>query len=452
MTKIDAAITDNDNKFIESIDARTSIADNNVDVDADTVPVEVRSLLLEFLPRDLLQSILARYLDGNSLSNFWCASMSKKEMVPHRSSPNGKIRSIRSSLPMAKEILQIIQRRRALLTEEDNFENNNNNNNNNNNTKDDKQRYCLRRQVFHAFEEAISIQLPLDSTSEGPQDKLKGNVDDPSFNFKGFLRFSRRIFGDLLAMNYCETVPHNLLWSGFLRIHDTQLGGMNASEPIKVALVVHPRRWSMKEIRLWRNATTSVVEERRNSQPTFKANVIPHNFLPVGPNRGRLVGLTKSDQKSLRDISDRLNQSELVGRFSCMIASAATKEAVTTVSGSTPTAVGISHRNTDQPRGGQFTVKLMGFAQAQNKLNTVFREKEPGGIPLSDEKENMVLHSVGGANYNSNNNDHIAINDDRNSLLCCWNHEFLWEDSRSFRIETSHALRDTMKDYNRIIQ
>ena len=44
MTKIDAAITDNDNKFIESIDARTSIADNNVDVDADTVPVDVRSL------------------------------------------------------------------------------------------------------------------------------------------------------------------------------------------------------------------------------------------------------------------------------------------------------------------------------------------------------------------------------------------------------------------------
>ena len=39
------------------------------------------------------------------------------------------------------------------------------------------------------------------------------------------------------------------------------------------------------------------------------------------------------------------------------------------------------------------------------------------------------------------------VNSDDNSLLCCWNHEFLWEDSRAFRVETSRALRDAMSEY-----
>ena len=456
MIKIDVAVSDNDKNWSKGIDdggTRDTIAD----ADSDTDSTGVRCLLLEFLPRELLtQSILASYLDGKSLANFWCAAMSKQEMVIRRNSPKGNSRNSPLSQPsMVEEIFQIIQRRRAVLLEEEGHQ-----------TTVDNEHYCLRRQVFQAFEEAISTQSPSDATNGGDASQAKntgGNDEiveqkgseirgnnDPFFNFDGFLTFSRRIFGNLLAMDYCERVPQNLVWCGFLRvdcgflrIHENQFGGTNLQgndlEPIKVALVVHPRRRSMKEIRLWRNATTSSLSsctgiasrsvEESQKQPTMKANVIPHNFLPVGPTRGRLVGLTESDRRSLRKISDGLNRSEMVGRFSCVTAS-------------------VVDRNTGRNNGGQFTVKLTSFAQAQRKLNTVFRNGyEPGGIPLSDEKESMVLHSLGGANCNGNcNEDH-----DHNSLLCCWNHEFLWEDSRSFRLETSYALRDTMNEYDRLV-
>ena len=418
--------------------------------------------LLESLPRDLLtQSILGRYLDGTSLSNFWCATMSKREIIVRRNSPRGKSRTSLSSqsLSMVEEIHQIIQRRRALLTEEWISENSTNN-----------EYYYLRRKVFQAFEEAIASQptatTPIEdslqpsnfngsnknTTDQEALDETKIKKDQ-LFDFGRFLVLSRGIFGSLSAIDYCERVPHNLIWCGILRINDRQRGMMIQTddlEPIKVALVVHPRRWSMKEIRLWRNATTwssssgptrsnvSFTAERR--LPTVKADVIPHNFLPVGPNRGRLVGLTESDRSSLREIAGGLNRSDLVGRFSCMIASIAIRDEDNTAVG--PAAARISDNVTNRNHGGQFTVKLMGFDQAQRKLNTVFRRGyEPGGIPLSEEKNGMVLHGpvVG--------EDH-----DRNSLLCCWNHEFLWEDPRPFRMETSYAMRDTMKEYDRLTQ
>jgi hypothetical protein len=490
MMQIDADISDNVNSWSESVDANSNsstIGGDDADTDPDTNP-GIQCLLLEFLPRDLLtQSILFSYLDGNSLANFWCATMSKREMVLRRNSPKGKTRSSSLSSPsissqpssMVEEILRIIRRRRGLLTEEGNFENNIEND-----------RYGLRREVFQAFEVAIT-ESPADAassdaepaknmidgssenvTNQENRDENKSN-DDPFFNFKEFLNFSRRIFGNLSAMDYCERVPHNLIWCGYLRIIDRQQWTMAKGEdqqPIKVALVVHPRRWSMKEIRLWRNATTwspsscvsttarrsTPVSESKSRQPTVKAKVIPHNFLPVGPNRGRLVGLTESDRRSLREISDGLNQSELVGRFSCMIASVATRDVTTAEAGgggaaaADADAASFYDRNTDQNHGGQFTVKLMGFAQAQRKLNGVFRRGyEPGGIPLSDEKEGMFLHPASGGNGDGDGNE-LGVDHDRNSLLCCWNHEFLWEDSRSFRMETSYALRDTMKEYDRL--
>lgn len=439
--RVDVAISDdNENNRKAGMTSDSSIVNTDGDADAG-----VRCLLLDFLPRDILtQSILTNFLDGNSLANFWCATMSKREIVIRRSSPRSSLPSPSSStapLTMVEEIFQVIRRRRTLLMEEEDeyF-----------GTTKDSQRYCLRRQIFQAFEDAISKESTVDDTGGNDASPVKnsnknieirdkevscndieGNTDSV-FDFGSFLRFSQRIFGHLMALDYCENVPHNLVWCGYLRISHSHLGGMNASEPIKVVLVVHPRRWSMKEIRLWRNATawslSNSSEEERRKSPTVKANVIPHNFLPVGPNRGRLVALTKSGRKYLREIADGLNRSGQVGRFSC-----------TTVSG-------IATAETADPsRGGQFTVKLMGFDQAERKLGTVFRRGyEPGGIPLSEEKESMILHSAG--------NHDAGINHDRNSLLCCWNHEFLWENSKSFRIETTYALRDTMKEFDRLTQ
>eukprot|EP00531_Pseudo-nitzschia_arenysensis_P015224 CAMPEP_0116121502 /NCGR_PEP_ID=MMETSP0329-20121206/3731_1 /TAXON_ID=697910 /ORGANISM="Pseudo-nitzschia arenysensis, Strain B593" /LENGTH=359 /DNA_ID=CAMNT_0003615319 /DNA_START=212 /DNA_END=1288 /DNA_ORIENTATION=- len=359
--------------------------------------------------------------------------MSKREIVIRRNSPRSSLPSPSSSMPsltMVEEIFHMIRRRRTLLTEEEDEKCEGTN---------DSQRYCLRRQVFQAFEDAISNQSTADETDSDDSsaekkadkiDKAETNTvseyeleddSDSSFDFGGFLRFSRRIFGNLMALDYCENVPPNLIWCGYLRISHSQLAGMNYSEPIKVALVVHPRRWSMKEIRLWRNATTfsmskSANEEEPIKPPTVKANVIPHNFQPVGPNRGRLIGLTESGRRTLRELADGLNRSGMVARFSN-----------TTVS-SIPSS-------TTADLGRQFTVKLVAFDQAERKLETIFRRGyEPGGIPLREEKESMVLHSTGDVNCDSISSD-AGINDDSNSLLCCWNHEFLWEDSKSFRME-----------------
>jgi hypothetical protein len=467
MMNIDVDISDNVNSLNEDIDGSGSSTNGDND-NADTDAPGIQCLLLEFLPRDLLTgSILTSYLDGNSLANFWCTTMSKHEMILRRSSPKGKTtRGGSLSSPsfssqpssMVEEILQIIRRRRGLLTEEEGtFEN----------SGIDNERYGLHRQVFQAFEEAIN-ESPADTASSDsePDKNIAGSDEstthqehqdknnDSFFNFKEFLRFSRRTFGNLSAMDYCERVPHNLIWCGYLRVVDRQQWTTDQSEdqqqPIKVALVVHPRRWSMKEIRLWRNATTwstsrrsGPVAENKSRQPTVKATVIPHNFLPVGPNRGRFVGFAESDRMSLRKISDRLNQSELVGRFSCMIASVAPPDVTNTDAGAATNAGFYDH-------GGQFTVKLMNFAQAQRRMNGVFRQGyEPGGIPLSDEKAGMVLHPASGCNDSGSGNE-MGVDHDRNSLLCCWNHEFLWEDSRAFRMETSYALRDTMKEYDRL--
>ena len=134
------------------------------------------------------------------------------------------------------------------------------------------------------------------------------------------------------------------------------------------------------------------------------------------------MGLTESARKCLSNIADGLNRSEQVARFSR-----------NTVSGM---------RTSSTKKGGQFTVKMTSFPQAERKLSTVFRRgNEPGGIPLHKEKEGMVLQSIG----------IDGINDDHNSLLCCWNHEFLWEDTRSYTLETSFALRDTMREYQRLL-
>lgn len=421
-------------------------------VDADVNTADDSCLLLDFLPRDILtQSILTNFLDGNSLANFWCATMSKREIVIRRNSPRCSLPSPSSSMPpltMVEEIFQIIRRRRTLLTEEDD--------NDKLDSTNDNQRYCLRRQVFQAFEDAISKQSTVDDTDsdDSSQEQKSDKIDnveingvshnqlvhnnDSSFDFGEFLRFSSRIFGNLMALEYCENVPHNLIWCGYLRISHSQLAGMNYSEPIKVALVVHPRRWSMKEIRLWRNATTfsmsnSAHEEECLNPPTVKATVIPHNFLAVGPNRGRLVGLTETGRRFLHELADGMNRSGQVARFSCSTVSSIPSSATA-------------------DRGRQFTVKLVAFDQAERKLGTVFRRGyEPGGIPLGVEKESMVLHSIGGANCDSNSS-YAGINHDSNSLLCCWNHEFLWEDSKSFRMETTHAMRDTMNEFNRLRQ
>lgn len=437
---IDVAISDTNSKF-SKVDVGSDAASILcTDTDDDTEDSGMECLLLEFLPRDLLtQSILTSYLDGNSLANFWCATMSKTEMVRRPNSPKSVL-SPPQSPSMVGEILRIIRRRRALLTEEGNFD------------FHSDQRYCLRRQVFRAFEEAIATPSPSDEAASDREHRGEHKSNsDILFNLECFLRFSRRIFGTLSAMDYCERVPCNLIWCGFLRIRE---GGIaNDSEPIKVALVVHPRRWSMKEIRLWRNATTwspsSGAGALEEGQPTVKATVIPHNFLPVGPNRGRLVGLTEYDRIALRVVSDRLNRSELVGRFSCMSASVSAKDVASNAEDGA--VADISDRNAGRNHSGQFTVKLMGFAQAQRKLNTVFRRGyEPGGIPLSDEKEGMVLRPAS-SDIASTDGDDLGVDHDRNSLLCCWNHEFLWEDSRSFRMETSYALRDTMKEYDKLM-
>jgi len=351
------------------------------------------------------------------------------------------------SLSMVEEILHVARYRRALLTEEED-------------RCEANESYCLRRQVFRVFEDAISMRHGGDETKSDQenQNECKVNDEHTHFDFGNFLCFSRRIFGNLSAMDYCERVPYNLVWCGILQIEISQQGGTSDPskdpQPIKVALVVHPRRWSMKEIRLWRNATTRIpsssVTATKNhhvvaegKQPTFKANVAPFDFLPVGPYRGRLVGLTASDRGALRKISDYLDRTDLVGTFTCTISSIAAKDATNIAAGDPP---GIADHNTGRIHGGQFTVKLMGFDQAQRKIDTTFPHGfEPGGMSLSEEKNGMNLRPSEDANSD-------CVDYNRSSLLCCWNHEYLWEDFNSFRMETSYALRDTMKDYDRLVQ
>mmetsp|Transcript_12037 Transcript_12037/g.12941 ORF Transcript_12037/g.12941 Transcript_12037/m.12941 type:complete len:377 (-) Transcript_12037:754-1884(-) len=375
---------------------------------------------------------------------------------------------------MMQDMIQVIQYRRSLLVEErDSCDDDNNDINNDNGD----QCYLIRRQVFKSFEDTASIPVACIDEQQNTISLNNSNIEDDytydssdsenkhnchgsvRLKFVNFLRFSRRFFGNLSAMDYCERVPYNLIWCGVLQIRDgrrpptlctrTTAERQEDDRLIRVVLVVHPRRWSMKEIRLWRNATTTALADKSTTRqcstagihPTIKLDVIPHNFLPVGPNRGRLVGVTKSDRRSLRRISKRLDENELVARYASMITS-------TNSSSNTPV---------DSTGGGQFVVKLTSFAQAQRKLDTIFSvTREPGGIPLSEEKDGMILnhhhqHHKNDEKYGDDDDDRYAYNDDQNSLLCCWNHEFLWENSRSFQMQTSYALRDTMQEYDKIV-
>ncbi|VEU44760.1 unnamed protein product [Pseudo-nitzschia multistriata] len=419
-------------------------------------------LLLDFLPRELLAgSILARFLDGRALANFWCATMSKREMLVRRSSPR-KLRSKRNSpLSMVEEILQVARYRRAKLTEDGAGGNDEDENEN----QTDSHRFRLRSRVFMAFEEAAETKKATGNDADrcgGSGEKLGVSERDTEhhFNLAEFLRLSRRTFASLSAMDYCETVAQNLIWTGVVTIR----GVDHRKTTIWAVLVVDPWRWSMKEIRLWRNASTSrasacSTSAAQTGPPAIEARVVPHNFLPVGPNRGRLVGVTEADRIALGRISADLSESGLVARFSCV-----TTNTGAALTGNAITDTNSDHRNANS--GGQFTVKLMAFDQAQEKLDTVFRRgREPGGIPLSDEKKGMSLDldrhrkkALGGAKQqrypqvDTNNScidygSDLELNHDDHSLLCCWSHEFLWEESRNFAVETSHALRYLANDY-----
>ena len=435
--------------------------DNHRNYNNKTAPCQC--LLLEFLPRELLtQSILGgRYLNGNDLSNFWCAAtaMSTKTII-------------RSST--IEDIIRIIRHRRTLLTSEEQTtlltmeeRNSNEEQDNDQDNEDDNVNNCdyARRLVFRAFEEAITAINDDDGDDDDDDDDHDHDHDKneiiSSFSFLNFLRLSRQIFGNLSAIDYCENVPSNLIWCGILQFRSKGYG--NKEGKIQVVLVTHPRRWSVEQTRLWRNATTTMTTTTttssskttmmHNNETTAAAitvDVIPYNFVPVGPRRGRLVGVTKSDRRSLRQLSQRLDETELVGRFAC------------TNSGRR------SAHNHDDSRGG-FNVKLISFAQGQRKLDHTFRQgREPGGIPLNEEKIRMTLRQKSKTHHHTENtllqdddddddpNDATddATDNDRNSLLCCWDHDISWdeeENSRSIRIaETPLALRDTMREYNKL--
>lgn len=417
----------------------------------NTKSAPCRCLLLEFLPRELLtQSILGgRYLNGNDLSNFWCAvAMSTKKII-------------RSST--IEDMIRIIRHRRTLLTSEEQttmtMEERNSNEEQDND--DDNVNNCdyARRLVFRAFEEATTAINDDDGDDDADDDDDKNEVIS-SFSFRNFLRLSRQIFGNLSAIDYCENVPSNLIWCGILQFRNK--GYEKKEGKIQVVLVTHPRRWSVEQIRLWRNATTattmttstssSKTTMMHNNETTAAAitvDVIPYNFVPVGPRRGRLVGVTKSDRRSLRDLSQKLDETELVGRFACKNTGRR------------------STNNNNDIRGGSFNVKLISFAQGQRKLDNTFRQgREPGSIPLNEEKNSMTLSQKSKTHYHTENtllqddddddddDPDDATDNDRNSLLCCWDHDISWdeeENSRSIRIaETPLALRDTMREYNKL--
>jgi hypothetical protein len=422
-----------------------------------------RCLLLEFLPRELLaQSILGgRYLNGNDLSNFWCAAaMSTKK-------------DIRSST-IEDNMIRIIRHRRTMLTTEEQTtmtmeeRNSNEEQDNDQDNEDDNVNNCYyaRRLVFRAFEEAITAINVDDDGDNNNDDDDDNNELISSFSFRNFLRLSRQIFGNLTAIEYCENVPSNLIWCGILQFCNK--GYIKKEEKIQVVLVTHPRRWSVEQTRLWRNATatrtttsasrtTAMIHNNERTTTTAVAevasitvDVIPYNFVPVGPRRGRLVGVTKSDRRSLRQLSQKLDETELVGRFACK---------------NTGRRSTNNNDNSNIRDGGSFNVKLISFAQGQRKLDNTFRQgREPGGIPLNEEKSSMTLRQKLKPHHHTENtllqdDDHDddpddATDNDRNSLLCCWDHDISWdeeENSRSIRIaETPLALRDTMREYNKL--
>jgi len=382
---------------------------------------------------------------------------------------------------MAEELVRITRAREEFLIE----------------TEGDTDDYSLRRKVFRVFEDAAETKrLSTGATTPittaggdgllGPAATTNGSnggsvITDrgerSSFDLEAFLRLSRRFFWRLRAMDYCEHVPRNLIWCGFLRIQWYR--GRRSDEdppPIRVGLVVHPRGWTLQDIRLFRNATrgsfprggarterAAETQSERQTQtqtqrPTIDALVVPHRFLPVG-RRGRLVGITQSDRELLRQVSERLERSLLVARFSCTITSSGREYSTTTAPTSsgdttTSTAGGESVTAKIANRQGQFTVKAMSFAQAQQRLDAAFRGRlEPGGL-LSEVKDEMVLNdsSVLSVNNDNNSGEIDNITNDRNSLLCSWSHEFLWEDSENFVAETSSALQDTMNEYDKIVR
>jgi hypothetical protein len=417
----------------------------------NTKSAPCRCLLLEFLPRELLaQSILGgRYLNGNDLSNFWCAAaMSTKKII-------------RTST--IEDMIRIIRHRRTLLTTEEQTtmtmeeRNSNEEQDNDQDNEDDNVNDCdyARRLVFRAFEEAITAINDDDGDSDDDDDDDDDrNERISSFSLRNFLRLSRHIFGNLSAIDYCENVPSNLIWCGILQFRNK--GYEKKEEKIQVVLVTHPRRWSVEQIRLWRNATTTMATTTSSSKTTMMHNnettaaaitvdVIPYNFVPVGPRRGRLVGVTKSDRRSLRQLSQKLDETELVGRFACKNTGRR------------------STNNNNDIRGGSFNVKLISFAQGQRKLDNTFRQgREPGGIPLNEEKISMTLRQKSKTHHHTENtllqdNDDDpddATDNDRNTLLCCWDHDISWDEEENFtsiRIaETPLTLRDTMREYNKL--
>jgi hypothetical protein len=364
-----------------------------------SVTIHVSSTL-DWLSNDILKFILMNYCDGCTLKQFWHAV----EENNATGSGGGGHRRRRSS-------------RQPLLPQQKQP--------NRKGDEGDEQidiRTALDYQVIvHA---AVRYRRCRISNSEtfGIASAIFGACEaEEDDEDNGAVKYPRRLqlFHNLFAIDYCEQIPMNLIWCGKLQFKDpSALRPFHSSsalldDEVQVMLTSSPLQWNTDHLSTW----CSIMDGLDNhssvaSHDRHEITLQNYNFVPIHP-RARIVGFTSADRQTLRRISLRMERDNLVGTLAAR-----------------------SRRHHD---GGDFILRIVSFSQAEERLERLFNGSSRVKT-LKHEKMRMVPMT-------SRTTDGSMMDvDDRNSLLCCWEHESSWDNNQT-RTRADIALQRNYRRY-----
>jgi hypothetical protein len=384
---------------------------------------------LEILPRDLFESILARYCDGYTLLQFWYAAAGARNQPSGWSSQDQTDNSDTDGDPPAVTLADEVQQLLVNVLQH----------------RQRRQRETRKKKKILP-QEQVSIGTDLDDTILLP----------PYHNDEDIARlgWTRRFSDGCFGIDYAERVPSNLVWCGTLSFRDPRvLRPLDAStstttlleERVQVMLFsragvdVRPyaRDWELGLRRDGRNRRSHDGAETTSANPMDGAvtGIVlqTYNFVPIGG--GRLVGVTANDRIALMRISQRMARYNLVGTLETSYR---------------------THASTEGNRNNfDFVPRIISFSQAHQRVEGFTRMLHA----LEERKQHWKAYPPfeDWDKHNHKENafsEDLDINSDQCSLYCSWTVDENYTDSTGeYKARQEHsALLENYRRYRKLFR
>lgn len=330
-----------------------------------------------FLPPDILQTCLFNFCDAQSLSNFWCAT----------SASVGQAEAYRKVLEGV--LTERLNRRQRNISSEGIVQ-------------------ILMRLCRESVDETFAEREPSSSATSIPRSV---------------------IFRKLLALDFCDHSPNNMIWSGTFNFRsDVPLHFRKNT--VDVVLNMTSQIWKMDDAHSWWSSYSSQIRS------SLTVTTQPYNFIPIRP-RGRLKGITRKDEESIRQIARHLEQYNLVGTLRAA-------------------DLGSFRSFNGRPVGRRLIFRIISFKQARKRLEALYGRRRP--VPQNEDTNAAREHSLPpalNAAFASLDADLLegassgstSVEKEKEGMLvCCWESERPWEEQIT-AIEKLTALKGMLKNY-----